>query len=459
MSWDIIIHSVNIDIEMRQKISKNITKEVGKKESVLSCTDSIKEREGRCTNLNSGVFSHTDDKKRAMMADTELEIARGQPGSVRAHLKEGFLWKAFHEHQNEMLLTRAGRRLFPVPSFRLEGLDPKTRYSCELRLVSSDYKRYSFNMRTSKWLPIGTVCCMEPSRYCHPMGGSLGADWLDDGARFDKLKIGNVHRQKVVGLESQRKYRLQLVITSLAPRCERWFFDFPETEFMTVTCYQNPEIRKLKIANNPYAKAFRSNRSTPKEHPAKRPRLETPQATQQLPTSSEVRYIPVSPYPSHHEMTSQQQHLFPAVNASTHTQISSVWGSHEAGLHPQWTPVNQVWSNDAQQTYEVTNPNAYWSTPIKTGSANQMLRWSPMSINCERNAEFRRQNCCWPTATPSIPDPAFDAWTDSAAEVPCASGSLPGNAYNWYSGVTEEETFGELRRYIQYDSFTDTRGY
>lgn len=36
-------------------------------------------------------------------------------------------------------------------------------------------------------------------------------------------------------------------------------FAFPQTEFTTVTAYQNQQITKLKIAYNPFAKGFRES--------------------------------------------------------------------------------------------------------------------------------------------------------------------------------------------------------
>ena len=58
-----------------------------------------------------------------------------------------------------------------------------------------------------------------------------------------------------------QKYRLRLVVTKLGMRhCDRWVFNFPETQFITVTSYQNPRMTQLKIDNNPFAKAFREGK-------------------------------------------------------------------------------------------------------------------------------------------------------------------------------------------------------
>ena len=64
-----------------------------------------------------------------------------------------------------------------------------------------------------------------------------------------------------VVVSSMQKYRLKLIVTKLGMRhCDRWVFNFPETQFITVTSYQNPRMTQLKIDNNPFAKAFREGK-------------------------------------------------------------------------------------------------------------------------------------------------------------------------------------------------------
>ena len=56
-----------------------------------------------------------------------------------------------------------------------------------------------------------------------------------------------------------QRYKARFRLTKLdVHKWDHWVFDFPDTEFITVTSYQNPQIKKLKIDNNPYAKAFRN---------------------------------------------------------------------------------------------------------------------------------------------------------------------------------------------------------
>ncbi|KXJ09172.1 T-box protein VegT [Exaiptasia diaphana] len=118
---------------------------------------------------------------------------------------------------------------------------------------------------------------------------------MKEGARFDKVKLSNHHKQfsDFIILTSLQKYRAQLVMTKIGvPQCERWIFDFPETAFIAVTCYQNPSITKLKIDYNPFAKAFRQGK-----RPAKRPESVKPKVASSSQRSKRPRIHLSSPPP------------------------------------------------------------------------------------------------------------------------------------------------------------------
>ena len=56
------------------------------------------------------------------------------------------------------------------------------------------------------------------------------------------------------------KYKPRLVISKyLSKKDQTAIFvkDFPECAFIGVTCYQNNDVIKLKVDQNPFAKAFR----------------------------------------------------------------------------------------------------------------------------------------------------------------------------------------------------------
>ncbi|KAG7278111.1 hypothetical protein CRUP_029056 [Coryphaenoides rupestris] len=89
---------------------------------------------------------------------------------------------------------------------------------------------------------------------------------------FDRVKLTNneMDDKGHVILQSMHKYKPRVHVIRHGPRVEVDVsqvktlpadgvdtFSFPETEFTTVTAYQNQQITKLKIDRNPFAKGFR----------------------------------------------------------------------------------------------------------------------------------------------------------------------------------------------------------
>ncbi|EDO34770.1 predicted protein [Nematostella vectensis] len=184
---------------------------------------------------------------------------------IKAQLRDESLWRLFHSHQTEMIITRSGRRMFPILDFRLSGLEPDEYFSCTVQIISLDDFRYRYDLNKATWVATGAALKLDQRRVInsHPHGATLGKIWNSEGAKFDKLKLTNHIKPCCdhIVLASLQKYKVQLVITRLhATQCERLLFDFPETEFMAVTCYQNPEVVRLKINHNPFAKSFRQGK-------------------------------------------------------------------------------------------------------------------------------------------------------------------------------------------------------
>jgi T-box protein 1 len=51
------------------------------------------------------------------------------------------LWDKFHEQGTEMIVTKAGRRMFPTFQVRVIGLDPQVSYMMMMDFVPVDDKR------------------------------------------------------------------------------------------------------------------------------------------------------------------------------------------------------------------------------------------------------------------------------------------------------------------------------
>jgi T-box protein 1 len=54
------------------------------------------------------------------------------------------LWDKFHEQGTEMIVTKAGRRMFPTFQVRVVGLDPQINYMMMMDFVPGDTFKFNF---------------------------------------------------------------------------------------------------------------------------------------------------------------------------------------------------------------------------------------------------------------------------------------------------------------------------
>ncbi|XP_061610650.1 T-box transcription factor TBX18 isoform X2 [Phyllopteryx taeniolatus] len=203
----------------------------------------------------------------------------------RVDLQGSDLWKRFHEIGTEMIITKAGRRMFPAMRVKMSGLDPHQQYYIAMDIVPVDNKRYRFRIvsfsrarryvyHSSKWMVAGNADSPVPPRvYIHPDSPASGETWMRQVVSFDKLKLTNneLDDQGHIILHSMHKYQPrahvirkecgeELSPVKAVPAGEGTrTFSFPETVFTTVTAYQNQQITRLKIDRNPFAKGFRDS--------------------------------------------------------------------------------------------------------------------------------------------------------------------------------------------------------
>uniref|UniRef100_A0A5K3EMF2 T-box domain-containing protein n=1 Tax=Mesocestoides corti TaxID=53468 RepID=A0A5K3EMF2_MESCO len=203
------------------------------------------------------------------------ELARAQ-----CHLETQELWQKFNELGTEMIITKSGRRMFPVMRVSFTGLRPGHSYTVLMDIVPVDNKRYRYAYHRSSWLVAGKADPegAEQQRrrrrcYLHPDSPFTGEQLLRQTVSFEKLKLTNnpLDKHGYIILNSMHKYqpRIHLVrrprgafspdALSALPADEVKTFEFPETVFIAVTAYQNQLITKLKIDCNPFAKGFRDS--------------------------------------------------------------------------------------------------------------------------------------------------------------------------------------------------------
>ncbi|XP_029110131.1 T-box transcription factor TBX18 [Scleropages formosus] len=193
---------------------------------------------------------------------------------TRVDLQGSDLWKRFHEIGTEMIITKAGRRMFPAMRVKVSGLDPHLQYYVAMDIIPVDNKRYRYVYHSSKWMVAGNADSPVPPRvYIHPDSPASGETWMRQVVSFDKLKLTNneLDDQGHIILHSMHKYQPRVHI--IRKECAEELssvkavpagegvktFSFPETVFTTVTAYQNQQITRLKIDRNPFAKGFRDS--------------------------------------------------------------------------------------------------------------------------------------------------------------------------------------------------------
>ncbi|CAJ0942221.1 unnamed protein product, partial [Mesorhabditis belari] len=188
------------------------------------------------------------------------------------------LWEKFQPLGNEMIITKVGRKMFPRLEYNIRGLDPIGLYQVFLYLRRADDFRWKYN-GAAKWQKAGPG---EPPEHSDPRaipwndnnGASIGRELMERPLMFDTFKMTNniIERDRKPGLvyvQSMHRYLPELRIYRLGPNGATTLvheFCTSLTEFFAVTCYQNPEVTKEKIAFNPFAKGFRESNGRKRSH-------------------------------------------------------------------------------------------------------------------------------------------------------------------------------------------------
>lgn len=79
---------------------------------------------------------------------------QGQPeghAPVNVVLEDGDLWGRFNKLINEMIVTKSGRRMFPLVKVNISGLEPKTFYTILLEFKQVGNNRWKYI--NGEWLP------------------------------------------------------------------------------------------------------------------------------------------------------------------------------------------------------------------------------------------------------------------------------------------------------------------
>ncbi|XP_049992714.1 T-box transcription factor TBX10 isoform X2 [Alexandromys fortis] len=242
----------------------------------------------------------------AMVEATGQGPKNPRVSSVMVQLEMKPLWEEFNQLGTEMIVTKAGRRMFPTFQVKILGMDTLADYALLMDFIPLDDKRYRYAFHSSAWLVAGKADPATPGRvHFHPDSPAKGAQWMRQIVSFDKLKLTNnlMDDNGHIILNSMHRYQPRFHVVFVDPRkdsaryAQENFksFVFTETQFTAVTAYQNHrvgharahadqpsseewrlrleippahwasacmaalEITQLKIASNPFAKGFRES--------------------------------------------------------------------------------------------------------------------------------------------------------------------------------------------------------
>ncbi|XP_065175931.1 T-box transcription factor T-like isoform X1 [Sycon ciliatum] len=208
----------------------------------------------------------------AMVPQSDSFPGSQQDGDVTVQLENNDLWQSFARCINEMIVTRSGRRMFPIYSVSVKGLNPSAMYSVYLDFEVVGQQRWKFVNR--KWVSGGRADPPIQSRYKHPDSPHYGSHWMAKPIQFGKVKLTNKNNsEQQVVLNSLHNYEPCLHIVpepGHSQGCRAAKASFPQTQFIAVTAYQNEAITELKISHNPFAKSFKDNAGRCKDEAVQR---------------------------------------------------------------------------------------------------------------------------------------------------------------------------------------------
>lgn len=89
-----------------------------------------------------------------------------------------------------MIVTRNGRRLFPVFKVKIDGLDANEMYQIELDFLLNSPHRYKYV--GGEWLKNNrTDAVSSGGSYVHPDSPNFGGYWNHSPVSFSRVKITN----------------------------------------------------------------------------------------------------------------------------------------------------------------------------------------------------------------------------------------------------------------------------
>ncbi|XP_077283622.1 T-domain transcriptional activator brachyenteron isoform X2 [Arctopsyche grandis] len=316
---------------------------------------------------------------------------------VSITLDDRDLWVRFQTLTNEMIVTKNGRRMFPVVKVTASGLDPTAMYTVLLEFVQIDPHRWKYV--NGEWVP-GGKAEVPPTNaiYIHPESPNFGAHWMKEPISFAKVKLTNkTNGNGQIMLNSLHKYEPRVHLVKVGTDLRRIVtYPFPETQFIAVTAYQNEEVTSLKIKYNPFAKAFLDAKERPECY------------YQREFVNSHYSQSNASPhhYPQFTGWFVPHQGVYAPLRTSTRR---SPYPSPRPPSHPHATtpPSEQI---STTSMYSPSAPSNYssWSSPLPSSGPQPVpvspsYCWSSQSPNPSHSPPQKNNQSASPTTSTSSP--------------------------------------------------------
>ncbi|XP_059165131.1 uncharacterized protein LOC131947812 [Physella acuta] len=325
---------------------------------------------------------------------------RKQHDHVTVYLLDADLWNRFRQVGTEMIITKKGRRVFPIPTYVICDLDKDKLYNVYIELKSVDNAVHKY--LNGEWVVSKEGSNHYPTpvpgrdKYLHPLSPNSGARWMLEPISFSGLKISNnMEALGTIVLQSMRRYQMTLTVTELGGAMTV-SIPQPETQFVAVTQYQNEKVTQMKIEHNPFANGFRFAIS--KKEMAKRNNSQSQEEDSEENVSpvnlrsspvglSPSGPVPIGQYPTGHCLSAPSPNgspkpkaVKPSVKHSTHTNTRRAIahdGQHTSPGVLQHTPGGPPYSRD--QGVGWSNPYGAFYTPYTGYPLGYM--YSPLAGN------------------------------------------------------------------------------
>ncbi|NWR96424.1 TBX5 factor, partial [Motacilla alba] len=382
---------------------------------------------------------------------TSPQAAFTQQGmeGIKVFLHERELWLKFHEVGTEMIITKAGRRMFPSYKVKVTGLNPKTKYILLMDIVPADDHRYKF--ADNKWSVTGKAEPAMPGRlYVHPDSPATGAHWMRQLVSFQKLKLTNNHLDPFGHVSTRARTTASCTRGGCPPPprsanilgkglrvpAGQLHWSPPPSLLPLETPQKYRGITQLKIENNPFAKGFRGSddmelhrmsRMQSKEYPVvPRSTVRQKVSSNHSPFSGETRVLSASSnlgsqYQCENGVSSTSQDLLPPANpypiSQEHGQIYHCTKRKDEECstteHPYKKPYMETSPADEDPFYRSSYPQQQGlNTSYRTESAQrQACMYASSAPPTEPVPSLEDISCnTWPSV------PSYSSCTVSAMQ-------------------------------------------